>query len=92
VPPIIDPMVRVPARLLAANANIDDIDGFLADRNLPLDPDSRRNLAERIVVDPPRPGYITISNALQWRLQYGRAISVVEHNSVEGLEDLLVKF
>jgi hypothetical protein len=29
----------------------------------------------------------TVSNALQWRLQYGRAIGVV--GTIEGVEDLL---
>ena len=35
----------------------------------------------------PTIGYLTVSNALQWRLQYGRAIGVA--GTTEGVEDLL---
>lgn len=45
------------------------------DKNVPLDEVSRRQLAERIVDEVPEQGVLTISNALQWRLQYSRAIS-----------------
>jgi hypothetical protein len=31
-------------------------------------------LAEEIIAHRPNIGYLTISNALQWRLQYGRII------------------
>jgi len=31
-------------------------------------------LADEVLADPPAIGYLTISNALQWRLQYSRAI------------------
>lgn len=54
---------------------IEELDALLENRNLPLDEVSRRQLAERLLVDRPEQGYLTISNALQWRLQYGRAIS-----------------
>jgi hypothetical protein len=54
---------------------VDDIDALLEDKNVPLDEVSRRQLAERIVDDVPEQGVLTISNALQWRLQYSRAIS-----------------
>jgi hypothetical protein len=33
-----------------------------------------RTLAEEVLRSPPEVGYLTISNALQWRLQYGRVI------------------
>lgn len=56
-------------------AAIDDLDALLQDKNVPLDEVSRRQLAERIVDDVPAQGVLTISNALQWRLQYNRAIS-----------------
>lgn len=44
-------------------------------------------LADRIMYEPPEIGYLTVSNALQWRLQYGRAIGAV--GTIEGVEDLL---
>lgn len=33
-----------------------------------------RAIADEILRNPPKQGYLTISNALQWRLQYGRVI------------------
>jgi restriction system protein len=74
------------AALLAKGANLDDLVAFLEDKNLPLDEVGRLQLAERILVTPPAIGYLTISNALQWRLQYNRAISLADQ--VPGLERL----
>ena len=37
-------------------------------------------------VEPPTQGYLTVSNALQWRLQYGR-IAALE-SSVPGIEKI----
>lgn len=37
----------------------------------------------QILSRPPQQGYLTISNALQWRLQYKRVIEL--NNSVEGV-------
>ncbi len=34
-----------------------------------------KKLAEEILEKPPNQGYLTISSALQWRLQYGRIIN-----------------
>jgi hypothetical protein len=41
---------------------------------LPLDDIGASALADELLVRPPEVGYLTISNALQWRLQYGRVI------------------
>lgn len=57
------------------DAAIEDLDALLEDKNIPLDEVSRRQLAERLVDDVPQQGVLTISNALQWRLQYARAIT-----------------
>lgn len=73
--------------ILNNDGNLDDIDAFLEERNLPLDEIGRRVLAERIVDDPPIQGYVTISNALQWRLQYARTISMA--GKVDGVDSLL---
>ncbi|MGH9799511.1 MAG: restriction endonuclease [Blastocatellia bacterium] len=73
-------------KIIENNGNKDDVDAFLQERNLPLDEISRRLLAERILREPPPLGYLTVSNALQWRLQYGRVVSVA--NEVSGVEDL----
>lgn len=64
-------------------ANREDIIGFLQDRNIPGDYSDFIDLAEEILDYPPEQGYLTISNALQWRLQYGRAIAL--DNSVRGV-------
>lgn len=75
--------------ILERDGNADDIDAFLEDKNLPLDSVSRRQLAERLLNEPPEPGMITISNALQWRLQYGHAISTASQGDTDGVEDLI---
>jgi hypothetical protein len=74
--------------ILNRNGNEDDILAFLEDRNLPLDEIGRLALAERIIKTPPKVGYLTISNALQWRLQYGRVIT--QAGKVKGVEELHV--
>lgn len=73
--------------ILERNGNVDDIIVFLEERNLPLDEIGRRDLATRIVDEPPPLGYLTISNALQWRLQYSRVVTM--DNEVKGVENLL---
>ncbi len=77
-------------RILEQQGNVDDIDAFLQERNLPLDEIGSRALAKRIVDDPPAIGCLTISNALQWRLQYGRAITTATEGQSEGVRDLNV--
>jgi len=76
--------------ILQRNGNVDDIVAFLEERNLPLDEIGCRTLAERILAEPPKLGYLTISNALQWRLQYTRAITLAINGKTEGVESLYV--
>jgi len=75
--------------ILRRNGRLEDIDAFLEERNLPLDDIGRNALAKRILDTPPLLGYLTISNALQWRLQYGRAIALAVEGVADGLENLL---
>ncbi|HUT54229.1 MAG TPA: restriction endonuclease [bacterium] len=75
--------------ILERSGNKDDIVAFLEERNLPLDEIGRDQLAERILREPPKPGCLTISNALQWRLQYGRIVSIAAKGGNEGVENLL---
>lgn len=70
-------------RLLENKANRDDILAFFAERVLPLDEISAGVLADEVLKAPPQLGYLTISNALQWRLQYSRAIE--QAGTVPGL-------
>jgi hypothetical protein len=74
-------------RILANDANEDDIVAFLHDRMLPLDDMQAAALAQEILQNPPLQGYLTISNALQWRLQYKRVID--RAGDVEGLVRVL---
>lgn len=76
-------------RILENDGNVDDIVALLEERNLPLDDIGRIALAERILEQPPEIGYLTVSNALQWRLQYGRAIALASEEQISGLESVL---
>jgi hypothetical protein len=59
-------------QILDNQANQDDLIAFLFDRNLPIDDIEAQNIVEEILQNPPKQGFLTISNALQWRLQYSR--------------------
>jgi hypothetical protein len=76
--------------ILLRGGNEDDIDAFLEERLLPIDEMGRRALAERVIKEPPRQGHLTISNALQWRLQYGRVNKLATEGQTTGVENLLV--
>lgn len=67
-------MTRGLRQIIENDGNIDDIVAFFQDKNLPIDDIEARSLAEKVLMQPPNQGYLTISNALQWRLQYGRVI------------------
>jgi hypothetical protein len=54
--------------------NLDDLSAFMMEKNLPVDEIELNNLAVEVLANVPEQGYLTISNALQWRLQYGRVI------------------
>jgi hypothetical protein len=73
-------------RILKNNGNKDDILGLLEDRQIPGDEIQHNQIAEEILEDAPKVGYVTISNALQWRLQYNRAID--KANEVDGIYDM----
>lgn len=60
------------------NANVEDIVAYFTDRNIPADEMTLTKLAEQVLQNPPEQGYLTISNALQWRLQYQRIVSLAE--------------
>ncbi len=71
-------------QILANDGNADDIVSFLQNRNLPLDEIEAYQIAEELLNGKQIvKGYLTISNALQWRLQYGRVIS--EAGKVAGI-------
>ena len=55
--------------------NVDDVYA----KNIPADEVTLYQMAQDILKNPPAIGYLTISNALQWRLQYGRIVSLEEN-------------
>lgn len=61
-------------KLIQNKANRDDIRAFFQERMLPVDEVEAESLADEVLRNPPEIGYLTVSNALQWRLQYGRVI------------------
>jgi hypothetical protein len=61
-------------QIIENDGNVDDLMAFMRDRNLPIDDIQALALAEEILQNSPEIGYLTISNALQWRLQYRRVI------------------
>lgn len=67
-------MTRGLLEILERNGNGDDIIGFLMDRNLQVDNIEATNIAQAVLAQPPALGYLTISNALQWRIHYQRVI------------------
>lgn len=69
--------------ILDNDGNEDDIIAFLFDKNLPVEEVEANNIARAIMDRPPEIGYLTISNALQWRLQYKRVIQ--KAGEVEGI-------
>ena len=71
-------------QILANDGNADDLVSFMQNRNLPLDDIEAYKIAEELLSGKPLiEGYLTISNALQWRLQYGRVIT--EAGNVNGI-------
>ena len=66
-------------------ANKEDVIGYLQDKNVPGDEIVYNDPAEEILSHVPVQGYLTISNALQWRLQYSRVIAL--DNTVDGVKN-----
>ena len=68
-------------------ANEADIIAYLNDKNIPADEITLSKLAGQILLTPPEQGYLTISNALQWRLQYQRIVDLT--NKVKGITKII---
>ncbi len=74
-------------KILENEGNIEDIAAYLTERFLPVDEIQMEKLAAEILSNPPKIGYLTISNALQWRLQYSRAIE--QAGRISGLQRII---
>ena len=75
-------MTRV-FRLKCHAPNAEELIALMTDRNLPVDDIEALSIAKDLLREPPVQGYLTISNALQWRLQYARAIE--KAGTMEGI-------
>jgi len=62
----------------------EDVFAFLVERKIPEDEAELMQYAKLLLNNPPLQGYLTISNALQWRLQYKKVIT----RTLEGVENL----
>jgi hypothetical protein len=67
-------MTRGLCEILDRDGNEEDLIAFMVDRNLPIDDIEAQRIAEELMQKRPEIGYLTISNALQWRFQYKRVI------------------
>ena len=71
------------AEMLKDGAIKEDIIAYFMDKNIPGDEITLEQLADEVLERGVIQGYLTISNALQWRLQYQRVITL--SNSVDGV-------
>jgi hypothetical protein len=76
-------MTRGLREILERAGNEEDLTAFMHDKNLPVDDIEAADIARQLMIEKPEQGYLTISNALQWRLQYGRAIE--QAGTINGL-------
>jgi hypothetical protein len=74
-------------KVLENNGNVDDLVAFMTERFLPVDEIQAHKLGEEILKTRPQIGYLTISNALQWRLQYSRVIE--QAGNVKGVHRIV---
>ena len=76
-------MTRLIRQHLETGCNAEDLIGLMHDKNLPVDDIEANKIAAELLLKPCEQGFLTISNALQWRLQYSRAIA--EAGGVDGI-------
>ncbi len=67
----------------------EDVIAYLNDKNIPADEITLGLLADQILRNTPKQGYLTISNALQWRLQYARVVNLDE--KIDGITKVVDK-
>ncbi len=70
--------------ILNNDGNKDDLISFMNDRMLPVEEIEASTIAEELLENHPQIGYLTISNALQWRLQYQRVLD--KAGTVQGVD------
>lgn len=70
-------------KIIDNDGNKDDLLGFFEERMLPVDEIEANLIADELLTNSINLGYLTISNALQWRLQYSRVIE--KANEISGI-------
>lgn len=76
-------MTRGLRDILDKDGNVADLMGFMSEKNLPVDEIELENIAKELLQNRPEQGFLTISTALQWRLNYTRVIA--QAGAVEGV-------
>lgn len=71
-------------KIIENEGNKDDLLAFFSERMLPVDSIEADRIVEELLNKAPEIGYLTISNALQWRLQYSRVIEKAD--KIPGIE------
>jgi hypothetical protein len=74
-------------QMVEDKANEADIIAYLQDKNIPADEITLAKVAKQILKSPPEQGYLTISNALQWRLQYQRIVALTD--DIQGIDKII---
>lgn len=74
-------------KMKSVEANEDDIISFLEGIKLPADEITLKQIAVIILTSEIPIGYLTISNALQWRLQYARIRDL--KNDIPGIDKII---
>jgi hypothetical protein len=72
--------------VLKNEGNEDDLMAFMAERHLTADEIELTGLATHVMQNHPEQGFLTISPALQWRLQYKRVID--KAGEVDGIDSV----
>ena len=69
-------LTQILREMVASNSTENEIIEVLSNLNVPGDSETLKVLARKILVKPPKQGYLTISNAFQWRLKYNNIINI----------------
>ena len=76
-------LTKILCEMIKNGADESDILNVLKDRNVPGDEVVLETLAKKIILNPPKQGYLTISNVFQWRLRYNNVINL--EREIEGI-------
>ena len=76
-------LTKILREMVNSGAKEKDIIEILEEVNVPGERDTLKKLAKKILTNPPNKGYLTISNAFQWRLKYNNVINL--DNEINGI-------